>query len=285
MKSYKQRNVKLDINMPRSADEAFTDSWVRNAMFHHSTGPEKLAAYEIAWPTFAKLSLRERIEECAGKDGERIFEFRQMCEQSELATQKQGYHVFSISYPQYVEILMTKNMQKLNECMKSGGGFVCKVAFQVMTGGSFEAYLDSQGREAHSFIGACKILLTLRQDDERICYMHRKKPLLNDAQVDALSSVAGGKDAVQYLKSPQVQQFLSNPLNDPTQLSDILDTLHLENPAMANMLKAQLEITCAHCKNQRPGMPVCSRCGKVRYCASACQKEHWPIHKQVCKKK
>ena len=50
---------------------------------------------------------------------------------------------------------------------------------------------------------------------------------------------------------------------------------------------------CSQCgarpSELREGRPLelllCSRCGDVYYCSAACQKQHWPTHKPVCKKR
>ncbi|KAA1477627.1 hypothetical protein DENSPDRAFT_844799 [Dentipellis sp. KUC8613] len=41
---------------------------------------------------------------------------------------------------------------------------------------------------------------------------------------------------------------------------------------------------CSWCRNPSAALKKCSRCGKARYCDSACQSEHWKTHKGVCKK-
>ncbi|KAG9660887.1 hypothetical protein KCU95_g5194, partial [Aureobasidium melanogenum] len=40
---------------------------------------------------------------------------------------------------------------------------------------------------------------------------------------------------------------------------------------------------CANCGSDKPGLKVCSRCEKVKYCNHACQKAAWKSHKKVCK--
>ena len=43
--------------------------------------------------------------------------------------------------------------------------------------------------------------------------------------------------------------------------------------------------TCAHCGEVEPMMgdfKRCSRCKKIHYCSSACQKAHWKTHKPTC---
>lgn len=40
---------------------------------------------------------------------------------------------------------------------------------------------------------------------------------------------------------------------------------------------------CDHCGNDKPGLKVCSRCEKVKYCNHACRKAAWKTHKKVCK--
>uniref|UniRef100_A0A6C0HZX2 MYND-type domain-containing protein n=1 Tax=viral metagenome TaxID=1070528 RepID=A0A6C0HZX2_9ZZZZ len=31
-------------------------------------------------------------------------------------------------------------------------------------------------------------------------------------------------------------------------------------------------------------LPSCAKCKKIKYCSRDCQKEHWPVHKLICKK-
>ncbi|KAG9942763.1 hypothetical protein KCU85_g9084, partial [Aureobasidium melanogenum] len=42
--------------------------------------------------------------------------------------------------------------------------------------------------------------------------------------------------------------------------------------------------SCDNCGNKGPGLKVCSRCEKVKYCNHACQKAAWKTHKKVCKR-
>lgn len=39
---------------------------------------------------------------------------------------------------------------------------------------------------------------------------------------------------------------------------------------------------CANCRMAKPSLMKCSRCQRVKYCDRACQKAHWPTHKQDC---
>ncbi len=41
---------------------------------------------------------------------------------------------------------------------------------------------------------------------------------------------------------------------------------------------------CAMC-NALNDLRLCSRCKKVAYCGSVCQKQHWDVHQKVCPKK
>ncbi|KAI4736111.1 hypothetical protein E4T50_13378 [Aureobasidium sp. EXF-12298] len=41
---------------------------------------------------------------------------------------------------------------------------------------------------------------------------------------------------------------------------------------------------CDNCGSDNPGLKVCSRCEKVKYCNHACQKAAWKKHKKVCKR-
>lgn len=45
----------------------------------------------------------------------------------------------------------------------------------------------------------------------------------------------------------------------------------------------RLEQTCGNCMSRKPNMQVCGRCERVRYCSAACQREHWPTHKVMCR--
>lgn len=278
--------VKLQIHMPRNADAQYTDSWVRCATFHHTTGPRLLAAYEMAWSDFSRLSLEERVQECS----EHIGRFRQMCEQSSLAKETSGYYVFSIAYPQYVDLLMEKDKaiakEKLDRYMQDQGGLVCKVAFEVMTGGSFETYLKEQGEEPPVFVGACKILLTLRQEDERICFLRHKTFLSTEQETLMAKMVAGEneemeKQARDFLQNPEVQHFLKHPTSDPMQLAQAMAHLSVED---LDLVQQHLNVSCAYCHKERPGMPKCGKCRNVCYCGPTCQKEHWKVHKKICGK-
>ena len=49
---------------------------------------------------------------------------------------------------------------------------------------------------------------------------------------------------------------------------------------LTDYLKPKIDL-CSRCC--RAGTNVCSRCRKVYYCSSECQKSHWKLHKLVCK--
>ncbi|EIM80312.1 uncharacterized protein STEHIDRAFT_125885 [Stereum hirsutum FP-91666 SS1] len=47
---------------------------------------------------------------------------------------------------------------------------------------------------------------------------------------------------------------------------------------------AQSELyRCSWCRNPSAVLHKCRNCGKVRYCDSVCQKQHWKAHKPACK--
>ena len=41
---------------------------------------------------------------------------------------------------------------------------------------------------------------------------------------------------------------------------------------------------CANCGERNSEMKKCADCGKVQYCSRECQKKHWKVHKEHCKK-
>ncbi|KAI4850540.1 hypothetical protein E4T44_02685 [Aureobasidium sp. EXF-8845] len=43
--------------------------------------------------------------------------------------------------------------------------------------------------------------------------------------------------------------------------------------------------SCDNCGSDKPGLKVCSRCEKVKYCNHTCQKSAWKNHKKVCKRR
>ena len=50
------------------------------------------------------------------------------------------------------------------------------------------------------------------------------------------------------------------------------------------MPKGLVPKICAHCQAATTvGRNVCGSCKLVRYCTLECQKDHWPIHKALCK--
>lgn len=284
--------LKFQIKMPRNADYKYKDSWKRVATMARVTGVQEIVAYEITYPDWAALSLKDKVKELSGENAERITEFRNMCMNSRIGKRSKGMHYFSISFPEYVKILMTHDMKLLEEAMQKGGGKVCAVAFKQMSSGAFEKYLKTQGREDQAFIGGCEIMLgTVSGDVERFCYTRRKENLFNDQQIDALSKVVAGDDetiqkqAAEFLKSPDAQNFLSNPQADPLMLANIMANLSLEDPVMAEQTKKYLLISCALCGAQRTGLLTCSGCRKVKYCGRDCQVKHWKTHMQSCQEK
>lgn len=90
------------------------------------------------------------------------------------------------------------------------------------------------------------------------------------------------------LKKLEIVRFLL--LIDPTLLEinnkDGKDAIELSvgYPEIFEFIKTLVpsEKSCAHCSHESC-TKKCSRCKKVFYCSSGCQKEHWNIHKEVCK--
>jgi hypothetical protein len=293
MKGVGDVKTKFQIKMPRTADVTYEASWVKALTKLRSIGIKELVAYEMAYPNWAKLSLGQKLEELAGNNGERIARFRRMCMESSVGRESTGMHFFAISYPTYVKILMEKDKHKatklLDREMEYGGGKVCPVAFKQMTAGSFEQYLNNQKRDEQAWIGGCAIMLTtLNHEVERICYMRRKEALFTEKQEEALAKIVAGDDAdaaMDFLKSPDVQNFLANPESDPAMLANIMGTISLEDPLMAENVRKHLAITCAKCNIQRTGLLACGICKAVRYCGTECQKAHWKLHRQTCEEK
>jgi len=296
MKGFGDVKTNFKIKMPRTADVTYEASWVKSATKLRSIGIKELVAYEIAYPNWANLSLGQKVEELAGNNGERIARFRRMCMESSVGRESTGMHFFAISYPAYVKILMEKDKHKamklLDQEMEYGGGKVCPVAFKQMTAGSFEKYLDEQKRDEQAWIGGCSIMLTvLDAGKERICYMRRKEALFTEKQEEALAKIVADDDseaaqnAMDFLKSPDVQNFLANPESDPAMLANIMGTISLEDPLMAENVRKHLAITCAKCNIQRTGLLACGICKAVRYCGTECQKAHWKVHRQTCSAK
>mmetsp|Transcript_10686 Transcript_10686/g.18968 ORF Transcript_10686/g.18968 Transcript_10686/m.18968 type:complete len:293 (-) Transcript_10686:73-951(-) len=42
---------------------------------------------------------------------------------------------------------------------------------------------------------------------------------------------------------------------------------------------------CAACGKGGEGLKKCAACNAIRYCSVACQKTHWSVHRQACKKR
>lgn len=48
--------------------------------------------------------------------------------------------------------------------------------------------------------------------------------------------------------------------------------------------REQVQRECGNCRKVDPKLQTCGRCKVVFYCSPACQKEHWSVHKILCKK-
>lgn len=46
---------------------------------------------------------------------------------------------------------------------------------------------------------------------------------------------------------------------------------------------AEVKHMCAQCQAVSPGLKQCNGCHIIRYCGVACQKKHWPSHRERCK--
>ncbi|KAJ7734180.1 hypothetical protein DFH07DRAFT_1065295 [Mycena maculata] len=56
------------------------------------------------------------------------------------------------------------------------------------------------------------------------------------------------------------------------------------SPTNIRKTRNALKTMCTNCFKNEPGLKL-SRCGKCKgvwYCSHECQKNHWPVHKQVC---
>ncbi|CAE8639316.1 unnamed protein product [Polarella glacialis] len=57
-------------------------------------------------------------------------------------------------------------------------------------------------------------------------------------------------------------------------------------PDFSRMTKSTLDVSCGYCGEVGKGscsMSKCLGCEVVRYCGTECQKDHWPVHKKLCK--
>jgi hypothetical protein len=41
---------------------------------------------------------------------------------------------------------------------------------------------------------------------------------------------------------------------------------------------------CCGCQKYALEIKLCTACKQARYCSKECQREHWPAHKEECKK-
>lgn len=52
--------AKFQVRMPKGANASYTSTWVKVATVHQSTGIQKLVAYEMAYPDWAKQSTAQK---------------------------------------------------------------------------------------------------------------------------------------------------------------------------------------------------------------------------------
>ncbi|KAG9751191.1 hypothetical protein KCU73_g6395, partial [Aureobasidium melanogenum] len=78
--------------------------------------------------------------------------------------------------------------------------------------------------------------------------------------------------AVPYVESMIDEEMVSK-------MTDAMDGVSL-----GKKKSATTKAGCDNCGSDKPGLKVCSRCEKVKYCNHACQKAAWKTHKKVCKR-
>lgn len=102
----------------------------------------------------------------------------------------------------------------------------------------------------------------------------------------ATKEVQGGISDSTEVYSDEEEEDEEDDLDDEEEDELGPDELTLEDLCWADLDTAEMkahfaEKECAWCGE--PATQKCGRCDCVVYCDKACQKEEWPLHKQVCK--
>jgi hypothetical protein len=104
-------------------------------------------------------------------------------------------------------------------------------------------------------------------------------PSLHFILLEVVSFDGLSRDKAAYV--PLDEQIMFGPAGIPALYNRItVDTeLKVLEPVRFDGLAVK---ECSSCGNSVSKKVKCARCQRVRYCDSACQKQHWPQHKLVC---
>ena len=93
-----------------------------------------------------------------------------------------------------------------------------------------------------------------------------------------LQSLFGGGGAVE--QAPGLRQYTFN-------LRGRVDVSHISPETFDHidrvLEKLSIDKKCAAC-GKVSGLSFCERCSATYYCSPACQKAHWPEHRELCKR-
>ena len=274
----------FELRLPKECGKQYHLTAVRAAIATTNTIPPQMAAYEMAWAEFAALSIDDRVKEC----DQGLKDFRTLLLQTDAVEEANRLHdgtqvrffYVCLSFADYVRICMNKDLVDLNRIMREQGGWCDRALFNFLSGDSFK---DLQVPAAETcFLGAAEIGLSLDGDVKRVCFSSLKAPFVEkSSMVNFLKETF--PDAEERL-SDEAMRFLHSPNSNPQLLSQIMDMADATLDA-ATAQKLRAFYGCTQCGRADGKMYACKGCGAVRYCGVACQKTHWPRHKEACREK
>lgn len=275
----------FELHLPKACAREYHMTAVRCAVATASTIPPQVAAYEMAWPEFGALETDARVQEC----DQGLDDFRTLLRETSIVKDANlshkgtavQFHYCCISFGDYVRICQTKDVSDLERIMREQGGPCDEALFHFLSGDSFK---DLQAPASETcFFGGVEIALTLQGDVKRLCFSSLRSPFVEKSSVvDFLKQVfphAKDEDV-----SDDMMRFLHSPNSNPEMLNQIM-TMADECLDPITSQKMRDLYGCSQCRNANGKMYSCAGCGETRYCGVACQKTHWPKHKQACREK
>ena len=269
------------------------ESAIRAVSYHRNKAVSRLRQYEREHPDFDALDFDQRHAQVVST----LDKFKDLLETisyvaiNAKAYKGRRYFHFSMSYPDYEEVVQTESAEILDSYMHNAGGYVSRRIFRSLSKAKFDDYLTPiESEENTRLIGSVEILFHGRKHPTRMCFW--VCPISQQEMEGAFSEVFKTvPEAADIFDEPMVRKFIKDPDSNPEALAHVMEALCVMDPNMASTLQNMIDPSpqtrqreCIQCHVAGNKLFQCSRCKGVLYCSRACQLQHWKAggHKNVC---